>query len=75
VFGLAWGVTSSALVVLHAINGSPGATAELLTLTAANVLATVLRFALLKAWVFRRRTMARGSNNRQVARVPLEDAA
>jgi glycosyltransferase involved in cell wall biosynthesis len=75
VFGLAWGLTSSALMGLHAINASPGAMAELVTLTAANVLATVLRFALLKAWVFRRRTTARGSNDRQVALVTLDDAA
>lgn len=63
VFALAWGLTSLSLVVLHALNPSPGATVELVTLTVANVVATVVRFALLKAWVFRRRPQARAGSH------------
>ncbi|MDQ4488807.1 bifunctional glycosyltransferase family 2/GtrA family protein [Sinomonas sp. ASV486] len=75
VFGLAWGLTSSSLVVLHALNTDPGATAELVTLTAANVVATVMRFALLKAWVFRRRTTAGGRVRADTASARAMDAA
>ncbi|GAA0956652.1 bifunctional glycosyltransferase family 2/GtrA family protein [Frigoribacterium faeni] len=53
VFGLAWLLTSGSLVVLHTAAPSAGAHAELAVLTAANLVATVLRFALLRVWVFR----------------------
>ena len=53
VFGLAWLITSGSLLELHAINPQAGATAELVVLTLANLLATVLRFVLLRVWVFR----------------------
>jgi putative flippase GtrA len=55
VFMLAWGITSSSLLVLHTINIGAAPSAELLTLTAANVLATLMRFVLLRIWVFRAR--------------------
>lgn len=53
VFVLAWVLTSGSLVVLHAAVPAAGARAELLVLTAANLVATVLRFVLLRVWVFR----------------------
>ena len=53
VFVLAWVLTSGSLVVLHAAAPAAGAQAELLVLTAANLVATVLRFVLLRVWVFR----------------------
>ena len=58
VFGIAWSITSGSLVALHA--GVPNASAveEILVLTAANLVATVLRFVLLRAWVFRARRAA-----------------
>jgi putative flippase GtrA len=58
VFGLAWSITSGSLVALHA--GVPHASPveEILVLTAANLAATVLRFVLLRAWVFRSRRAA-----------------
>jgi putative flippase GtrA len=55
VFLLAWGITSSALLLLHSISVHAGPSAELLTLTAANIFATLMRFALLRVWVFRQR--------------------
>jgi putative flippase GtrA len=56
VFALAWGLTSGSLAVLHASAPAAGTVAEILTLTAANLAATLLRFALLRSWVFRART-------------------
>jgi glycosyltransferase involved in cell wall biosynthesis len=53
VFLLAWGITSSSLLVLHSVNLDATASMELLTLTAANVVATLMRFVLLRIWVFR----------------------
>lgn len=53
VFLLAWCITSSSLWVLHSVNLDATASMELLTLTAANVLATLMRFVLLRIWVFR----------------------
>ncbi|MBD8059327.1 bifunctional glycosyltransferase family 2/GtrA family protein [Cellulomonas sp. JH27-2] len=52
VFGLAWALTASSLAVLHATTAPPRAL-ELAVLVAANLLATVLRFLLLRSWVFR----------------------
>jgi glycosyltransferase involved in cell wall biosynthesis len=56
VFGIAWLITTGALLELHAINPQAGATAELIVLTFANLLATALRFVLLRVWVFRQTT-------------------
>jgi glycosyltransferase involved in cell wall biosynthesis len=53
VFLLAWGITSSSLLILHSINVNAAPSSELLTLTAANVFATLMRFVLLRIWVFR----------------------
>ena len=53
VFMLAWSITSSSLFVLHAITPDASSSLELLALTGANVLATLMRFALLRIWVFR----------------------
>lgn len=52
VFALGWILTSSALLVLHALAASPATWVEIIVLTVANLLATVLRFVLLKSWVF-----------------------
>lgn len=53
VFLLAWAITSSSLIVLHAVNPDSLPSTELLTLTTANVFATLMRFVLLRVWVFR----------------------
>lgn len=54
VFALCWGLTAGTLAALHA--GAPGVShvGEVLVLTAANLAGTVLRFLLLRGWVFRR---------------------
>jgi putative flippase GtrA len=55
VFGMAWGITSGSLALLHALQPSAGPHLELLVLTVANLVATVLRFVALRVWVFRSR--------------------
>ncbi|WP_213815645.1 bifunctional glycosyltransferase family 2/GtrA family protein [Glaciihabitans sp. dw_435] len=54
VFALAWVITSGSLVLLEAVRPEFSAHAQLLVLMAANLIATVLRFVLLRVWVFRR---------------------
>jgi putative flippase GtrA len=53
-FGL--GVTSGSLWLLHAATGTPGRLTEMLVLTLANLLVTVMRFVAMRLWVFARRT-------------------
>lgn len=53
VFGIAWAMTSGSLAVLHAAAPTAGARAELVVLTVANLAATLVRFVLLRLWVFR----------------------
>jgi putative flippase GtrA len=55
VFGMAWGITSGSLALLHVWQPSAGPHVELLVLTVANLVATVLRFVALRVWVFRSR--------------------
>jgi putative flippase GtrA len=54
VFGIAWALTSGSLAVLHAAAPQASAQVQLLVLTAANLAATLIRFVLLRLWVFRR---------------------
>jgi putative flippase GtrA len=52
-FGLALGLTSGTLAVVSSLHNAPPAAVELALLVAANVAATLLRFLLLRRWVFR----------------------
>ncbi|MET3348677.1 UNVERIFIED_ORG: glycosyltransferase involved in cell wall biosynthesis [Arthrobacter sp. UYEF1] len=61
VFLLAWTVTSSSLLALHAFNPDAAPNLELLTLTAANIISTLMRFVLLRLWVFRVRRAERSA--------------
>lgn len=54
-FGMSWAITAGTLAVLHAYFPTAGPHHELAVLTAANLFATVLRFVLLRVWVFRGR--------------------
>jgi putative flippase GtrA len=54
VFGLALGLTSGVLWVLHRIDPVAGRAIEVVVLVGANLAATVLRYALLRCWVFAR---------------------
>ncbi|HEU4675956.1 MAG TPA: bifunctional glycosyltransferase family 2/GtrA family protein [Motilibacteraceae bacterium] len=60
VFALGLAVTSGALAALHAVVAAPAVLLELTVLVLASALATVLRFVLLRQWVFRAVTSARG---------------
>ncbi|WP_426519374.1 glycosyltransferase [Diaminobutyricibacter sp. McL0618] len=53
VFGIAWAMTSGSLVLLNVAAPNAPAQVELIVLTIANLLATLVRFALLRLWVFR----------------------
>ncbi|MGW4238727.1 glycosyltransferase [Streptomyces sp. NPDC004749] len=52
VFAIGLTLTSGSLAALDAASGTPSHSAELAVLIAANLAATVLRFLLLRAWVF-----------------------
>jgi putative flippase GtrA len=52
VFGLGLAFTTGALGLLERAAGDPGRAAELAALVAANAAATLLRFVLLRSWVF-----------------------
>jgi putative flippase GtrA len=67
VFALAWGITAGSLVALHAAAAHPSPAEEILVLTAANLFATVLRFVLLRGWVFRTRRASPDRGHRSTA--------
>jgi putative flippase GtrA len=52
-FGIGLAMTSGALAVLHHADPEPGRATEVSVLVAANLLATIVRFALYRSWVFR----------------------
>ncbi|ASR39108.1 sugar translocase [Prauserella marina] len=74
VFGLGLALTSGSLALLHAVTSGHGVpvAVELAVLVAANLAATVLRFLLLRGWVFhparQRPTAAEPSTKEQSAR-------
>jgi putative flippase GtrA len=51
-FGAGLVITSGSLMCLHAIAGNPGNFPEIAVLVTANLVATALRFALYRGWVF-----------------------
>ncbi|MHC5795068.1 bifunctional glycosyltransferase family 2/GtrA family protein [Lacisediminihabitans sp. FW035] len=53
VFGIAWAITSGSLLLLHGVDPTASARAQLVVLTLANLFATLVRFVLLRLWVFR----------------------
>jgi len=53
IFALGLVLTSGSLALLHAATSTPPRPAEMVVLVGANLLATLLRFVLLRAWVFR----------------------
>ncbi|MET0422618.1 MAG: bifunctional glycosyltransferase family 2/GtrA family protein [Actinoplanes sp.] len=55
VFGIGLGLTSGSLALLDAVSDHPPKHLELVVLVAANLLATAVRFLMLRVWVFRSR--------------------
>ena len=53
VFGIGLALTSGSLALLHLVRAQPAAWLEVVVLVAANLAATMLRFLLLRRWVFR----------------------
>ncbi|MGY1751150.1 glycosyltransferase [Modestobacter sp. SYSU DS0511] len=69
VFGLGLALTSGTLAVLHAVTPTPSRGTELLLLlVGANALATLLRFLLLRGWVFRADRAASRTGSRSETR-------
>jgi putative flippase GtrA len=58
VFGIGLALTSGSLAGLHIISADPHRAVELAVLITANLVATVVRFVLLRAWVFHPRRAA-----------------
>ncbi|MGH3842001.1 MAG: glycosyltransferase [Pseudonocardiaceae bacterium] len=54
VFGLALGLTTGMLAAAHSLHSAPSAALEVAVLVTANAIATLLRFLLLRRWVFRK---------------------
>jgi putative flippase GtrA len=54
IFGLALGLTSGTLALAHSLHSAPPAAVELTLLVVANAVATLMRFLLLRRWVFRK---------------------
>jgi putative flippase GtrA len=67
VFGLGLALTSGALGLLHAVSPVPHPGLELTVLVLANLAATVLRFVLLRGWVFGRDIEPRSGAGRRSA--------
>ena len=53
VFGAGLAMTSGSLVLLHAVEGAPHPVVEVLVLTGANLLVTLMRFLAMRVWIFR----------------------
>lgn len=53
VFGIGLALTSGALAALHLATATPARAVEVVVLVLANATATLMRFVLLRAWVFR----------------------
>lgn len=54
VFGLALGLTTGMLAMAHYLHSAPSTAVEVAVLVTANAIATLLRFLLLRRWVFRK---------------------
>jgi putative flippase GtrA len=63
VFGIAWLITSCALVLLHGLSPTASVQVELIVLTVANLVATLVRFVLFRLWVFRQQRRPAASNS------------
>ncbi len=55
IFAVGLGVTTGSLWLLHATTTQPGAFTEMVVLTLANLFVTVMRFVVMRLWVFARR--------------------
>ena len=63
VFGIAWLITSCSLVLLHGLSPTASAQVELIVLTVANLVATLVRFVLFRLWVFQQQRRPAASDS------------
>jgi putative flippase GtrA len=75
VFGIAWLITSGSLVLLHLEAPSASAHVQLLVLTVANLVATLVRFVLFRVWVFRSHRAAAPANDTEATTPRLQQKA
>lgn len=78
VFGVAWAITSGSLALLHLARPHASAPAAIAVLTVANLVATLLRFVMLRLWVFRsheRRTVPDAESAPEIDQPILTTAA
>lgn len=75
VFGISWVVTSGSLLALHTENAGASPRLDLIVLTIANLVATLLRFVLLRAWVFRAHRVGEVPADQQQSSSKLEQKA
>lgn len=61
VFAVAWLITSGSLVALHALHPTAGAHVQIIVLTIANLFATLVRFVMMRLWVFRAHSASQNS--------------
>jgi len=66
VFALGLSLTSGALALLAAVSENPSRAVELTVLVVANLAATVLRFVLMREWVFRHRAPLANATTQEV---------
>jgi putative flippase GtrA len=71
VFALGWALTAGTLALLHAAAPAAPRVAELGVLVVANLVATLVRFILLRHWVFRPRGPGGSASNRGAAGAPI----
>ena len=74
VFGVAWAMTSGSLMLLNLVAPSASAQVELIVLTVANLLATFVRFALFRLWVFRAQVRRERGERRDSGEVEVAEA-
>ena len=67
VFGLTWGMSSLALLLVGAVSTDPGAAAQTVAIAAANLVATAVRFVAMRRWIF---SDHKGTDASSAVRVP-----
>ena len=75
VFALGWGLTAGSLAGLHATAPTAPHAVELAVLVVANLAATVLRFVMLRRWVFRPRTSCGTAHDSHTTSAPAMPTA
>ncbi len=73
VFGLTWAMSSMALLLVDSVTASPGAALQTAAIAVANLAATVVRFVLMRRWIFSNDRPSAGIGTAPGAATALED--